>query len=73
MHVEVGQIHLGDRVITAMESLNGVQPLHLVLLVPDVSIGLGEIDACPHLVSTQGTLPHNGEEGGPEAIGGLRW
>ena len=47
-----------------------MQPLHLEVLVLNVTVGLAEIHTASHLV---GALLRYGEEGWPETIGGLRW
>ena len=70
VHVEVGQVHLCDVVVAADELLDRVQALYLEVLVLDVLVGSAEINASPHLV---GALLRNGEEGAPEAVGGLWW
>ena len=52
VHVEVGQIHLGDIVAAAKELLNGVQPLHLEVLAPNVLVGVAQIYASLCLAGT---------------------
>ena len=52
VHAKVAEIHHGDVLAAAQKLLNGVGPLYLEVLVSDVSVGVAEIDASPHLAST---------------------
>ena len=66
MHVEIGEIHLGNEIVAAKELLNGAMPLHLEVLVRDVLVGLTEIH-------TPSTFLRDREEVWSRAVGGLRW
>ena len=68
-HVEVGEVDLRNEIVPSDELLDGVQALHLEVLVPDVLVRSVQIDASTHFV---GTFLRDREEGAPEAVGGLR-
>ena len=59
VHVEVGKIHFGRKIIAAKELLNAVKPLHLEVLDQDLLVGLVEIHTSPHLAKA---LLRDGEE-----------
>ena len=68
VHVEVREVNLHDEVVPSDELLDGVQALHLEVLVPDVLVQPAQIDASTHFV---GAFLWNREEGAPETISGL--
>ena len=49
VHVELSEIHLGNEIVAAKESLYGAKPLHLKVFVLDVLVGLTEIHASLHI------------------------
>ena len=51
MHVEVGEIHIGDTIVAAEKLLASVMALHLEVLVPNFLVGIAEISASGHLTS----------------------
>ena len=62
-HVEVKEV------VPSGELLDGVQALHLEVLVPDELIRLAQIDASARFVCT---FLWDGEEGAPGAVSGLQ-
>ena len=50
--VEVGEVEFHDEVVVADELLDGVQPLHLKVLVLDVPVRLAKIDTSTQFVGT---------------------
>ena len=69
MHLEVREVNLHDEVVAAHELLNGVQPLHLEVLISDVRNWHAKIDTSMHFV---GTFLWDREEGALEAVSGLQ-
>ena len=69
VHVKVGEIDLCNEIVPLDELLDGVQALHLEVLVPDVLVWPARIYASTHFV---GTFLRDGEEGALEAVGGLQ-
>ena len=68
MHVEVREVDLLNEIVLLDELLDGVQVLHLEVLVPDALVWLAQIDASAHFV---GTFLRDGDQGALEAFGGL--
>ena len=70
MHVEVGEADLRNEVVAADEQLEGVQPRHLEVLVPDVLVRPTHIYKSARFGGT--FLRRDGGEGAPQAVNGLQ-
>ena len=67
MHAKAGEVDLCNEIVPSDELLDGVQALHLEVLVLDVLVRLAQIDASTYFV---GTFLRDSEEVALEAISG---